>query len=114
MLSLGMFSSLAAMMACRRREFPSRSPPPSRAARVISLINFVKILPRFESIAPFFRLIVLHLECPDMTVHLLLLFLKPARLHNTSPDLMQNIKKPLPSGRGSQFKFRRHLLSHTV
>jgi hypothetical protein len=33
-------------------------------ATVISLINFVKSLPRFVSSAPFFRLIVAHLEWP--------------------------------------------------
>src|SRR5512137_2473462 len=66
MLSLGMFSALAARIACRRREFPSGSPPPSLAARLISLAILVKILPFLASAAPFFRLMVLHFECPDM------------------------------------------------
>src|ERR1700683_2175221 len=65
MLSFGMFSALAAAMALRRRGLPSGSPP-DLAAMVISLISWVKILPRFASSAPFLCLIVAHFEWPDM------------------------------------------------
>jgi hypothetical protein len=39
---------------------------PERAAIAIWLPNLVKIAPRFASLAPFWRLIVDHLECPDI------------------------------------------------
>src|SRR6201985_1053689 len=65
-LSAGMFSALAAATAPRKRGLASGSPPPWRAAMVISLIRRVKILPRFASSAPFLCLIVAHLEWPDM------------------------------------------------
>src|SRR5580704_3636699 len=67
MLSAGMFSALAAAMALRRRGLPSGSPPPERAAMVISLMRRVKILPRLASSAPFLCLIVAHFEWPDIT-----------------------------------------------
>jgi hypothetical protein len=60
-----MLSALAEAMADRSRGLPSGSPPPMRAATVISLISLVNILPRLASAAPFFLLIVLHFECPD-------------------------------------------------
>src|SRR5580698_454278 len=65
MLSLGMFSALAAAMALRKRGLPSGSPP-DLAAMLISLMSCVKILPRLASSAPFLCLIVAHLEWPDM------------------------------------------------
>src|ERR1700677_921275 len=66
MLSCGMFSALAAATAPRSRGLASTSPPPWRAAIVISLIRRVKILPRLASSAPFLCLIVAHLEWPDI------------------------------------------------
>src|SRR5580704_590407 len=66
MLSAGMFSALAAVMAPRRRGLPSGSPPPCLAATLISLIRRVNILPRLASSAPFLCLIVAHFEWPDM------------------------------------------------
>src|SRR5271163_2541262 len=66
MLSCGMFSALAAATAPRSRGLASTSPPPWRAAMVISLIRRVKILPRLASSAPFLCLIVAHLEWPDI------------------------------------------------
>src|SRR5580704_594756 len=66
MFSAGMFSAFAAAMALRRRGLPSGSPPPWRAAMVISLMRRVKILPRLASSAPFLCLIVAHLEWPDI------------------------------------------------
>src|SRR5687767_10997591 len=68
MLSAGMLSVLASAMAFRSRGFPSGSPPPIRAAIVISLMNLVKARPRFESIAAFLCLILCHLEWPDIKV----------------------------------------------
>src|ERR1700677_3054080 len=65
-LSAGMFSALAAATAPRNRGLASGSPPPWRAAMVISRIRRVNILPRLASRAPFLCLIVAHLEWPDM------------------------------------------------
>ena len=66
MVSAGIDSPLASLTALRSRGLPSMSPPPIRAATVISLISLVKSLPRLASSAPFFRLIVAHLEWPLM------------------------------------------------
>src|SRR6476660_906405 len=66
MFSRGMFSERAFCTASRRRKFDSGSPPPSRAETVISRVSLVKSWPRRASAAPFFRLIVAHLLCPDM------------------------------------------------
>src|ERR671918_2305499 len=68
MVSLGMLPALASRIALRRRALPSGSPPPLRAATVISLINFVNSLPRLASSAPFLCLILCHFECPDIGV----------------------------------------------
>src|SRR4030043_1544653 len=67
-LAAGMFEPLALSTAVRRRGFESGSPPPMRAAIVISRMSLVKSLPRFASSAPFLCLIVCHLECPDMVL----------------------------------------------
>src|SRR5881296_3730747 len=67
MLVAGMFTALAALIAERRRGFASASPPPWRAAIVISLMYLLNSLPRAASVAAFLRLIVAHLEWPDMT-----------------------------------------------
>src|SRR5512140_796205 len=66
MLSAGMFDAFALSRTVRRRGLESGSPPPIRAAIVISRISFVKTLPRFASSAPFLCLMVCHLECPDI------------------------------------------------
>src|SRR5437899_1218754 len=65
MFSLGMFSFLAAATAVRRRGFAIASPPPTRAAIVISRISLVKTRPRLASVAAFLCLMVAHLECPE-------------------------------------------------
>src|SRR6266851_3959223 len=62
-----MFAPLAARIAVRRRGFVLGSPPPMRAAMLISRMIRVKTRPRFASVAPFLCLIVAHFECPDMT-----------------------------------------------
>ena len=72
-LSFGILAVLAVDMACRRRGFASESPPPSRAAIINSFISFVNILPRFESVAAFLRLIVAHLLCPDIISYVILI-----------------------------------------
>src|SRR4029453_16409708 len=66
MVSLGMLPALASRMALRKRALASGSPPPERAATVISLMNLVKSLPRLASVAPFLCLIECHFECPDI------------------------------------------------
>src|SRR6266404_4909898 len=66
MLSLGMLEARAVVTAVRRRGLALMSPPPIRAATVISLIILVKILPRLASFAAFLCLIELHFEWPDM------------------------------------------------
>src|SRR5882672_11217104 len=65
-VSLGMLPALASRIALRRRALASGSPPPVRAATVISLMNLVKSLPRLASVAPFLCLIECHFECPDI------------------------------------------------
>src|SRR4030095_5100140 len=68
MVSLGILPALASRIALRRRALPSGSPPPERAATVISLMNLVNSLPRLASSAPFLCLILCHLECPDISL----------------------------------------------
>src|SRR5580700_11798252 len=66
-----MFAALAASMAVRNRGLEFGSPPPMRAAMLISRMIRVKTRPRFASVAPFLCLIVAHFECPDITNPLL-------------------------------------------
>src|SRR5271169_259771 len=66
MFSAGMLAALASVTALRRRGFMSGSPPPLRAAIMISLIMRVNAFPRLASVAAFLCLMVAHLECPDM------------------------------------------------
>src|SRR5262245_16638146 len=66
MLSLGTLLARASSIAARRRGLPPGSPPPTRAATVISRRILVKILPRLASVAAFLCLMVAHLLCPDM------------------------------------------------
>src|SRR5262249_7832413 len=80
-LSLGMFSFLAARIAVRRRGLEFGSPPPMREAMVSSRIRRVKTRPRLASVAAFLCLIVAHLECPDMTIPLLLHEISRDRAH---------------------------------
>src|SRR6185503_3617628 len=68
MLSAGMLEPLALSTAVRRRGLLSGSPPPMRAAMVISRMIFVKSLPRLASSAPFLCLMECHLECPDISL----------------------------------------------
>src|SRR5207247_5902105 len=68
MLSAGMFAARAASVAALRRTLPLGSPPPFRAATVISRRIFEKSLSVCTSVLPFFRLICDHRECPDMAI----------------------------------------------
>src|SRR5262245_42243898 len=68
MFSCGMFASLADSMAALSRMLALGSPPPFRAATVISLRIFEKSLPRWTSALPFFLLICDHRECPDIAL----------------------------------------------
>ena len=52
---------LAVLMAVRRRGLDSGSPPPVRAATMISRISLVKSFPRLESTRAFLCLILDHL-----------------------------------------------------
>src|SRR5687768_11880037 len=67
-LSFGMLLAFASATAARSRGLAAGSPPPRRAATVISLMMRVKTLPRLASAAPFLCLIVLHLLWPDIGV----------------------------------------------
>src|SRR4030042_1088182 len=67
MFSRGMFAAFPVSIAVRRRAFPAGSPPPWRAATVISLMSLVKWAPRRESVTAFLRLICFHLLWPATT-----------------------------------------------
>src|SRR2546427_525770 len=60
MLSVGMLFCRAVSTAVRRRGLAFTSPPPRRAATVISLMNFVNSFPRRASFRAFLCLIELH------------------------------------------------------
>src|SRR4030095_14743093 len=62
-----MFCAVALSTARRSRGFIDASPPPRRAATVISLMSRVKILPRLASVAAFLCLMFAHLLWPAMT-----------------------------------------------
>src|SRR5271169_2364597 len=66
MLSFGIDCWRAVVTAVRRRGLALISPPPMRAATVISLISLVNALPRLASVAAFLCLIELHFEWPDI------------------------------------------------
>jgi hypothetical protein len=66
MFSLGMLAARALSIARRSRGLPAGSAPPWREAIESSRISWVKSLPRFASEAAFLRLIVAHLEWPDI------------------------------------------------
>ena len=68
MFSLGIELSRAFWMAVASDALESGSPPPSLAATMIARESFEKSWPRLASAAPFLRLMVAHLLCPDMTL----------------------------------------------
>src|SRR5687768_16196078 len=81
-----MLPALASEIALRNRALPSTSPPPERAATVISFMNLVKSLPRLASSAPFLCLIECHLECPDISMDPYATGLLVVRQRNISQD----------------------------
>src|SRR3954452_21900330 len=64
--SPGMLTAFAASMAVRSRGLPPGSPPPLRAATVISRITLVQEEARLASVMAFLRLICFHLLWPAM------------------------------------------------
>src|SRR5690242_2986400 len=64
MVSAGMLAALALSTASRSRGLPERSPPPWRAATMISRMTRVQILPRFSSWRPLRCWMFAHLLCP--------------------------------------------------
>src|SRR5512141_526900 len=103
LLSLGMFTALAARIAARKRAFPSGSPPPSFAAVMISRVILVNALPRRASAFPFLCLIELHLLWPD-TAH-----------RSVLPVIVKYRKEKAPApfpAQGPKIKFGGDLLSH--
>src|SRR4051794_7379807 len=72
MLSAGMPSCFGRCPTRRRREMVFGAPPPPPAAARNLRGSLVKSWPRLASVASFLRLIVAHLECPDILAALLL------------------------------------------
>src|SRR5438552_67837 len=70
MFSCGMELSRAFCTASRSRRLESGLAPPSLAAMMISRASLVKTLPRSASTLPFFRRILCHFECPDISAAL--------------------------------------------
>src|SRR5436309_15672019 len=66
MLSLGMLTALASVIAYRRRRFESGSPPPILAATIIAFESLVHSLPRLASTAALRCLIFAQGEWPAM------------------------------------------------
>jgi hypothetical protein len=93
MFSLGIFSLLAAATAVLSLGLASMSPPPMRAATVISLISLVKILPLFASVAAFLCLMLDHLLCPDMCTSCLNSELLMCRKIGSSRNIRNRVNK---------------------
>ncbi len=72
MFSFGMLTARAPSIARRSRGLPSGSPPPARAATVISRMILVQTDARRESVTAFFRLICFHLLWPAIATDSLL------------------------------------------
>src|SRR5688572_31335351 len=64
MVSAGMLAALALSMARRSRGLAPASPPPWRAATMISRMTRVQTLPRFSSWRPLRCWMLAHFECP--------------------------------------------------
>src|SRR3989338_1756494 len=64
MVSFFIFCKRALSVANRSQELVLGSPPPLRAATVISRMSLVKTLPRTASVLAFLCLILAHLLCP--------------------------------------------------
>src|SRR5712691_12920397 len=93
-----MFAALAARIAVRRRGLVFGSPPPMRAAMLISRMMRVNTRPRFASVAPFLCLIVAHFECPDMT-HPRLFHVTAARPGSSMEEFLRRRAVSVNAGR---------------
>src|SRR5438270_6444949 len=69
-VSAGMLAALALSTASRRRGLADRSPPPWRAATMISRMTRVQTLPRFSSWRPLRCWMFAHLLCPATSIFL--------------------------------------------
>src|SRR5687768_14101982 len=87
MFSCAMLASLADSTAALSRMFIFASPPPLRAATVISRRIFENSFPRSTSAFPFFRLICDHRECPDISLPSFVRELRLEPLHAREPPL---------------------------
>src|SRR5512145_829403 len=87
MLSLGMFTALAASMAVRSLGLPPGSPPPLLAATVISRMTLVQEEARRASVTAFLRLICFHLLWPAMALAPL-----ATRKHKRDSRLRQSVE----------------------
>src|ERR1700687_2278934 len=81
MLSLGTEFFLAFWMASYSVGLPAGSPPPTRAATSMFLINRANILPRRASMTAFLCLVVAHFEWPLIAYYLFLYVLLYVFLH---------------------------------
>src|SRR5882672_5819715 len=97
MLSAGMFASFAAL----RRMLALGSPPPLRAATVISRRIFEKSLPRWTSVLPFLRLICDHRECPDIALPSFVVQHRLESLHPLEPPIAPR-ERGLPPAPGAR------------
>src|SRR5258705_652090 len=104
MLSCGMFASLADSMAALRRMLALGSPPPLRAATVISRRILEKSLPRWTSVLPFLRLICDHRECPDIALPSFVVQHRLESLHPLEPPRPTRERglPPAPGPRGGR------------
>src|SRR5215475_5599994 len=107
MLSLGTEFFFAFWMASYSVGLPPGSPPPTRAATSMFLINRAKFLPRRASITAFLCLVVAHLEWPLMQYYLFHYFSSPINestwrfmAHRTaSGGVSATTRYPTPAGR---------------
>src|SRR2546427_13122905 len=104
MLSAGMLASFAASIAALRLMLALGSPPPLRAATVISRRIFEKSLPRWTSVLPFLRLICDHRECPDIALPSFVVQRRLEPLHPLEPPSppRQRGLPPPPGARGGR------------
>src|SRR5216684_6135057 len=112
--SPGMFAAFAARIAVRRRGLEFGSPPPMRAAMLISRMIRVNTRPRFASVAPFLCLIVAHFECPDIT-HPRLFHVTAARPRSSMQEFLRRRAVSVIDGRfTAQLKGGRAAAKHNA
>src|SRR6185295_13948603 len=94
MLSFGIELSRAFWMAVARVALDSGSGPPSLAATMMARESLEKSWPRLASAAPFLRLMVAHLLCPD-TRALLSVVLPPGLAALAHPGHEPGVQAPV-------------------